>query len=126
MQRQMMKSKLHRATVTAADLDYIGSVSIDSRLMELADLLPNEQVHIWDVTNGARVVTYAIEAPAGSGEIQINGAAAHHVAVGDLVIICSYGSYDGKELESFAPRVVHLDAANAVTAVNAEPGVLVA
>ena len=120
----MMKSKIHRATVTACDVDYVGSVTIDAELMRHADLLPNEQVHIWDIANGARMVTYAIEGPAGSGTIQVNGAAARLVNQGDKVIICSYGGYDDDELETYAPVVVHVDDANRRVAVDSDPGVL--
>ena len=98
MQRQMLKSKIHRATITACDVDYIGSVSIDPELMRQADLMPNEQVHIWDIANGARMVTYAIEG--NTGEIKVNGAAARLVSQGDLVIIVSYGLYDREDLDS--------------------------
>ena len=125
MQRQMMKSKIHRATVTACDVDYVGSITIDAELMRRADILPNEQVHVWNVDNGSRAVTYAIEDEPGSGTIQVNGAAAHLVREGDRVIICSYASYDDVELEAYAPRVVHVDDANRAVAVDAQPGVLV-
>jgi aspartate 1-decarboxylase len=124
MQRQMMKSKIHRATITACDPDYVGSVSIDAELMRQADLLENEQVHVWDIENGARMVTYAIEDEPGSGTIQINGAAARLVSEGDKVIICSYGGYDAADLESYSPVVVHVDEANRTVAVDSDPGVL--
>jgi aspartate 1-decarboxylase len=114
MLRVMMKSKIHRATVTQADLDYVGSISIDSALMDAADLLEGEQVAIVDVTNGARLETYVIPAPRGSGTIGINGAAAHLVDPGDLVIIISYGSMDDGEARALVPRVVHVDEANRV------------
>lgn len=113
MHRTMMKSKIHRATVTGADLNYIGSVSIDRTLMEHADLLENEQVHILDVDNGARFETYVIEgAP---GEICLNGAAARLVHPGDRVIIVSYAAYEEAELEDYEPRVVHVDSRNRPT-----------
>ncbi len=124
MQRQMMKSKIHRATVTACDVDYVGSITIDAELMRQADLLPNEQVHVWDIANGARMVTYAIEGAPGSGTIQINGAAARLVSEGDKVIVCSYASYDDAELEAYSPVVVHVDEHNRTTAVDSSPEVL--
>src|SRR5215208_1415021 len=107
MQRHMMKSKIHRATVTACDVEYVGSITIDADLMRQANLLPNEQVHVWDIENGARMVTYAIEDEPGSGTIQINGAAARLVNEGDKVIICSYAAYDESDLEAYSPVVVH-------------------
>ena len=94
MQRQMLKSKIHRATVTACDVDYVGSITIDAELMRQADLLANEQVHVWDIENGARMVTYAIEGEPGSGQVQVNGAAARLVSIGDKVIVASFGAYD--------------------------------
>jgi aspartate 1-decarboxylase len=112
MHRVMLKSKIHRATVTEADLNYIGSVTIDSDLMVAADLLPNEKVHVLDITNGARLETYAIAGPPGSGTIGINGAAAHHVHPGDLVIVLSYASVPNSEAVSWRPVVVHVDAQN--------------
>ena len=124
MQRQMLKSKIHRATITACDVDYVGSVSIDPELMRQADLMPNEQVHIWDIANGARMVTYAIEDEAGSGTIQINGAAARLVSAGDRVIICSYAAYEDADLEAYSPVVVHVDDDNRMVAVDSDPGVL--
>jgi len=122
----MLKSKIHRASVTACDVDYVGSVSIDAELMRAADLLPNEQVHLWDVENGARMVTYAIEAPAGSGTIQVNGAAARLVRQGDKVIIVSYGAYDEEDLDAYSPIVVHVDEGNRAVAVDSNPDVLLA
>ena len=110
MFRTMFKSKIHRATVTQADLHYVGSVTVDADLMDAADLLPGEQVHIVDITNGARLETYVIEGPRGSGVIGINGAAAHLVHPGDLVILISYAQVDDAEARSFRPRVVHVDA----------------
>ena len=98
--RIMMKSKIHRATVTQADLDYVGSVTLDAALMEAADLLEGEQVAIVDITNGARIETYVIPGPAGSGAIGINGAAAHLVHPGDLVIIMSYAVVTSAEAET--------------------------
>jgi aspartate 1-decarboxylase len=124
MNRQMLKSKIHRATVTACDVDYVGSVTIDADLMRQADLLPNEQVHIWDIENGARMVTYAIEAPPGSGTLQVNGAAARLVSEGDKVIVVSYGSYDDRELDAYSPIVVHVDDRNGPVGVDSNPEVL--
>jgi len=126
MERQMLKSKIHRATVTDCDVDYIGSVTIDAELMRQADLLPNEQVHVWDIENGARLVTYAIEGPAGSGQMQLNGAAAHLVSIGDKVIVASYGSYSDEDLETYSPVVVHVDDANRVVGIDSNPEVLLA
>jgi aspartate 1-decarboxylase len=122
MQRQMLKSKIHRATVTACDVDYIGSIAIDAELMRQADLLPNEQVHVWDVENGARLVTYAIEGD--PGQIQLNGAAARLVSEGDKVIIVSYAAYGESDLEAYAPLVVHVDEHNRAVAVDSHPEVL--
>jgi aspartate 1-decarboxylase len=107
----MMKSKIHRATVTDANLNYVGSISIDTRLMELADILEWEQVTVVDINNGARFETYAI--PGGPGEICLNGAAARLVHPGDKVIVITYADYEDAELEDFEPRVVHVDDANA-------------
>jgi aspartate 1-decarboxylase len=123
MQRHMLKSKIHRATVTACDPDYIGSITVDAELMRAADLLPNEQVHVWDIENGSRIVTYAIEGE--PGEIQVNGAAARLVCEGDKVIIASYAAYDADELDTYAPLVVHVDEANRTVAVDSSPEVLV-
>ena len=114
MMRIMMKSKIHRATVTQADLDYVGSVTLDAALMEAADLLEGEQVAIVDITNGARIETYVIPGPAGSGVIGINGAAAHLVHPGDLVIIMSYAVLDDAEARAIQPRVVHVDEHNRI------------
>ncbi len=115
MLRTMMKSKIHRATVTQADLHYVGSVTIDADLLDAADLLPGELVHIVDITNGARLETYTIAGERGSGVIGINGAAAHLVHPGDLVILIGYGQMETAEAESFEPRVVFVDADNAIT-----------
>jgi aspartate 1-decarboxylase len=124
MQRQMLKSKIHRATVTDCDVDYVGSITIDPVLMASADLIPNEQVHVWDLDNGARFVTYVIEGKSRSGEIQVNGAAAHLTRPGHKVIIASFGAYDQRDLESYSPIVVHVDAENAVVKVDSHPEVL--
>src|SRR6059058_2913919 len=108
MFRTMLKSKIHRATVTQADLNYVGSVTIDADLMDAADLLPGEQVAVVDITNGARLETYVIEGERGSGVIGINGAAAHLVHTGDLVIIISYAALPDREAKAYEPkRVVH-------------------
>ena len=117
----MLKSKIHRATVTQADLNYVGSLTLDPVLMEQADLLPGEQVHVVDVNNGARLETYVIPAPRGSGIIGINGAAAHLVHPGDLVIIMNYALYDEAELASRKPRVVHVDEHNRVVKIGNDP-----
>ena len=109
-----MKSKLHRATVTQADLDYIGSVTIDRDLMDAADLLPNERVQVLDVTNGARLETYVIEGERGSGVIGINGAAAHLVHPGDIVLIVSFAEFEEDEARAWEPTVVLLDADNRI------------
>ncbi len=110
MQRQMLKSKIHRATVTGCDVDYVGSVTVDRELLDSADILVNELVHVWDISNGSRFVTYAIEGERGAGDIQINGAAALLVNEGDMVIVASYANYDEADLETYAPVVVHVDA----------------
>lgn len=114
MRLTMLKSKLHRATVTEADLDYVGSISIDAALLEQSGILPNEQVDVLDITNGARLTTYAIAAPAGSGTIGINGAAARLVQTGDLVIIVAYAQMDETEARAHKPVVLQLDARNRV------------
>ena len=121
MMRVMLKSKLHRATVTQADLDYVGSVAIDVDLMEAADLLEGEQVTIADITNGARLQTYVIPAPRGSRTITINGAAAHLVQAGDLVIIMSYVMLDDAEAKALEPRVVHVDEDNRIVSLGNDP-----
>ncbi len=105
-----MRSKIHRATVTGADVDYVGSISLDPRLMELADILVYEQVHVLNVDNGVRLETYAILGE--PGQVQMNGAAARLVHPGDRVIVLTYGDYEAQELEGWQPRVVHVDEAN--------------
>ena len=112
MKRTLLKSKIHRARVTASDLHYEGSVTIDLDLMEAADIVEYEQVDIYDVTNGARLTTYAISGPRGSGTICINGAAAHLVKPGDLVIIASYAKYGKQEIRAHEPRICRVDAEN--------------
>ena len=121
MMRIMMKSKIHRATVTQADLHYVGSVTLDAELMEAADLLEGEQVAIVDVTNGARIETYVIPGPRDSGVIGINGAAAHLVHPGDLVIIMSYAMLDDAEARALKPLVVHVDGQNRVVKIGNDP-----
>src|SRR3954467_408049 len=121
MYRTMLKSKIHRVTVTQADLHYVGSVTVDEDLMEAADLLPGEQVAIVDVTNGARLETYVIPGERGTGVIGINGAAAHLVHPGDLVIMISYGQMDESEAKSYIPRVVHVDGDNRIVELGGDP-----
>lgn len=108
----MLKSKLHRATVTQSDLHYEGSITIDPDLLETAGILPHEQVDVLDITNGARITTYAIEGERGSGIIGINGAAAHLIDVGDLVIICAYAQMSEEDAKTFKPTVILLDEKN--------------
>ena len=112
MNRILLKSKIHRATVTQAELHYEGSVTIDIDLMKLADIVEYEQVQIYNVTNGNRLTTYAIEGGSGSGIICINGAAAHLVRPGDMIIICSYSQFDGPECHGHQPRIVFVDGKN--------------
>ena len=124
MQRQMLKSKIHRATVTDCDVDYIGSITVDTELMASADLITNEQVHVWDIDNGARFVTYVIDGEPGSGTMQVNGAAAHLTRPGHKIIVASFGAYDESDLERYSPVVVHVDDANRAVAVDSHPEVL--
>lgn len=112
MQRILLKSKIHRATVTDAQLHYEGSVTIDHELMLAANICEHEQVHIYDVNNGNRLITYAIRGPSGSGTICINGAAAHLVSPGNLVIICAYATFDEAEIGIHKPKVIHVDSQN--------------
>ncbi|MCB0962653.1 MAG: aspartate 1-decarboxylase [Acidimicrobiales bacterium] len=114
MRRRMMKSKVHRATVTDANLHYVGSVTVDRDLMEAADLREYEQVAIVDIDNGNRLETYVIEGVAGSGDLCLNGAAARLVQPGDKVILISYADYEDAELEDYEPTVVHVDTANGI------------
>jgi aspartate 1-decarboxylase len=114
MQRTMLKSKIHRATVTEANLDYQGSVTIDPLLMEAADILSFERVEIYNVTNGERLATYAIPGRPGAGEICLNGAAAHKARAGDLVILASYAVYEGKEIAGHRPSLVFVDERNRI------------
>jgi len=126
MQRTMLKSKVHRATVTDCDLHYVGSITIDPDLLEAADIREFEQVAIVDVDNGARFETYTIAGERGSGEIKVNGAAARLVHHGDTIIVISYGAYDPDDLERYEPRVVHVDAHNQIIDVDNEVATLLA
>ena len=122
MLRTMMKSKIHRATVTQADLHYVGSVTVDADLLDAADLLPGQQVDIVDVTNGARLTTYVIPGERGSGDICINGAAAHLVHPGDVVILIAYGMLADAEARAFHPHVVFVDERNRILDLSDDPG----
>ncbi|MFE2993467.1 aspartate 1-decarboxylase [Nocardia sp. NPDC059246] len=121
MLRTMMTSKIHRATVTHADLHYVGSVTVDQDLLDAADLLEGEKVSIVDITNGARLETYVIAGQRGSGVIGINGAAAHLVHPGDLVILIAYGMMDEAELQNYAPNVVFVDERNRPIELGTDP-----
>ncbi|WP_370616461.1 aspartate 1-decarboxylase [Mumia sp. Pv 4-285] len=121
MLRTMMKSKIHRATVTQADLHYVGSVTVDADLLEAADILPGELVHIVDIDNGARLETYTIEGERGSGVIGINGAAARLVHPGDLVILIAYAQVTDAEARAMAPRVVFVDTENRILGTGSDP-----
>ena len=120
MQRTMLAAKIHRATVTEADLDYVGSITIDAVLLEASGILPGEQVAVVDVTNGARLETYVIRGEPNSGVIGINGAAAHLIHPGDTVIIMSYGIMSAEEAQRYRPAVVHVDAGNRIMAVGTD------
>ena len=122
MLRTMLKSKIHRATVTQADLHYVGSVTVDLDLLEAADILPGQQVDVVDVTNGARLTTYAIPGGRGEGQVCINGAAAHLVHPGDVVILIAYGQLADAEARAYEPRVVLVDADNRVADLGDDPG----
>jgi len=117
MERMMLKGKIHRATVTDANLDYEGSITVDQKLMEAADIIQFEQVHIYNVSNGNRFETYCIEGPPGSGTICLNGAAARMVSRGDLVIIAAYGLMNAEEIKSHKPKLVYVDAQNQIVKV---------
>lgn len=121
MLRTLMRSKIHRATVTHADLHYVGSCTISSDLMKAADLVEGEQIDIVDVDNGHRLTTYVIEGPAGEGRIGINGAAAHLVGVGDTVILIAYGLFAAEEMAGYAPRVVFVDGDNRILERGTDP-----
>jgi len=115
MKLTMLKSKVHRATVTHAELDYEGSCAIDQNLLDAANILPFEQLHIYNVNNGERFTTYAITAPRGSGTIGVNGAAAHKASPDDLLIICTYAELEASEAEHFKPALVYVDGENLIT-----------
>jgi aspartate 1-decarboxylase len=114
----MLKSKIHRATVTGSDLHYVGSITVDADLLDAADILEHELVHVLDIDNGARFETYTIAGARGSGEIKINGAAARLVHTGDTVIVVSYGEYEKEELDMYEPIVVHVDKHNGIITVD--------
>lgn len=118
MHRTMLKSKIHRASVTGSDLHYVGSITIDPDLLEAADILPHEQVHVVDVDNGARFVTYTIAGERGTGAMQINGAAARLVHTGDTIIVISYAEYARDDLADYEPTVVHVDRDNRIIRVD--------
>ena len=126
MQRTMLKSKIHRATVTDCDLHYVGSITIDPELLEAADMFGYEQVAVVDVDNGARFETYTIPGERGSGEMKVNGAAARLVHRGDTIIVISYAQYDEAELRSYEPRVVHVNTDNEILAVDGRVDALLA
>jgi aspartate 1-decarboxylase len=116
----MLKGKIHRLRVTEADLNYVGSITLDPDLMEAADILPYEQVHVLDIDNGNRLTTYAIPGEVGSGQACINGAAAHLVHPGDLTIVLAYADYTEEELRNYLPRLVHVDERNRITSIGPE------
>jgi aspartate 1-decarboxylase len=120
----MMKSKIHRATVTDCDLHYVGSITVDPELLEAADIREHEQVHVVDIDNGARFETYTIAGERGSGDLKVNGAAARLVHRGDTVILISYASYTESELDDYEPRVVHVTRENEIVNVDAEVATL--
>jgi aspartate 1-decarboxylase len=125
MQRVMLKSKIHRATVTDSDLHYVGSITVDPDLLEAADIREHEQVHVVDVDNGARFETYTIAGERGSGAMCVNGAAARLVHRGDTIIVISYGQYDEAEMERYEPRVVHVQAStNRIVTIDDEVATL--
>ncbi len=118
MHLSLLKAKIHRATVTHSELNYEGSIAIDGLLLEATGIREFEQVHIWDVTNGARFSTYAIRAEEGSGIISLNGGAARHVQVGDLIIVAAFASMSEAEAETFKPNLVYVDGNNTITHTN--------
>jgi aspartate 1-decarboxylase len=124
MQRTMLKSKIHRATVTDCDLHYVGSITIDPELLEAADMLEFEQVAVLDIDNGARFETYTIAGERGSGDMKVNGAAARLVHRGDTIIVISYAAYDPHELENYSPRVVHVGTRNQILNIDREVATL--
>ena len=115
MQSIMLKAKLHRAQVTHAVLDYEGSVSIDGSLLDMAGLRENEQIQVYNINNGKRFTTYIIRGEEGSGIMSVNGAAAHKVSVGDLIIVCAYGMYDENEIKDHKPRLIYMQEGNTVS-----------
>ena len=118
MNRTMLKSKIHRGRITDSDLHYVGSITVDADLLEAADIREHELVHVLDVDNGARFETYTIAGARGSGEVKVNGAAARLVHTGDTVIVVSYASYDERDLETYVPRVVHVNTDNEIITVD--------
>ena len=122
----MLKSKIHRATITGSDLHYVGSITIDRELLETADIREHELVHVLDIDNGARFETYTIAGEPGSGEMRINGAAARLVQPGDTIIVVSYAGYQEAELDRYEPRVVHVNADNRIVSVDDAVGELLA
>jgi len=118
MQLSLLKAKIHRATVTHSELNYEGSIAIDDLLLQASGIREFEQVHIWDVTNGSRFSTYAIRAEAGSGIISLNGGAARHVQVGDLIIVAAFVGLSAEEAETFKPDLVYVDGQNKITHTN--------
>jgi aspartate 1-decarboxylase len=126
MRRTMLKSKIHRGRVTGSDLNYVGSITVDADLLDAADMLEHELVHVLDIDNGARFETYTIAGERGTGEMRINGAAARLVHTGDTIIVVSYAAYDEAELERYEPRVVHVNADNAIVSVDDAVGELLA
>jgi aspartate 1-decarboxylase len=124
MNRQMLKSKIHRARITDSDLHYVGSITIDPDLLEASDILEHELVHVLDVDNGARFETYTIGGERGSREMKVNGAAARLVHTGDTIIVVSYASYDEQELEAYQPTVVHVNSRNEIIEVNSNVDLL--
>ena len=122
MMREMVVGKIHRATVTGADLHYVGSITVDEDLLDAADIVPGQKVDIADIDNGARLATYTIAGPRGSGVVQLNGAAAHLVSVGDLVIIMAYAHVPESQARTMAPSVVFVDADNRVVEAGDDPG----
>jgi aspartate 1-decarboxylase len=118
VRRTMLKSKVHRATVTGSNLHYVGSLTMDADLLDAADILPHELVHVLDVDNGNRFETYAIAGERGSGEVKVNGAAARLVHTGDTLIVISYAEYEEAELDTYEPTVLHVDRDNRIVTVN--------
>ncbi len=124
MNRQMLKSKIHRARITDSDLHYVGSITVDPDLLEAADIFEHELVHVLDIDNGSRFETYTIAGERGSREMKVNGAAARLVHTGDTIIVVSYASYDEQELASYEPTVVHVNANNQIIDVNSNVDLL--